>query len=422
MKYKKKTLSNGLRVIVVPAHANPAVTVLVLVETGSNYEDKSKSGLSHFLEHMMFKGTTRRPTALNISREFDSLGAQSNAFTSNEMTGYYAKAESRHFKRVLDILSDLYLNPTLPPAEVEKERGVILQEISMYEDQPQHKVWEILCRLMYGDTPAGRPTIGTVENVKKFTRDDCDDYRRRHYIAKKTLIVVAGDVTEREAIRGVEDAFATIPNHKKIGKERVSERQKSAQLKVLRKKSDQTHMVMAFRTFGANDKRRAALSVLSGVLGRGMSSRLWQRLREDMGACYYVRTSDLEFSDHGFLAISTGIDGKRIEEVAEAILDECRKCKTELVSDAEIQKAKDYIVGHLYMGLETSDALAEFYADQEVTRGKIETPADVERAIRGVTAEDVRKVAKDVLRADHLNLAVVGDIRETARLRKLLVI
>ncbi|MHB1330900.1 MAG: M16 family metallopeptidase, partial [Minisyncoccota bacterium] len=190
MKYKKTTLQNGLRIIHVPSKGNPSVTVMALVETGSNYEEKSQNGLSHFLEHMMFKGTTRRPTSLDISRELDSLGAQSNAFTSNEMTGYYAKAEKKHFKELLDIISDLYLNPTLPPAELEKERGVILQEISMYEDLPQHKVWDVFGELVYGDSPAGRTILGPSLNIKKFKRDDFQDYRKVHYVAKKTIIVI----------------------------------------------------------------------------------------------------------------------------------------------------------------------------------------------------------------------------------------
>lgn len=171
MKYKKTVLPNGLRIITIPTHENPAVTVMVLVETGSNYESKQENGLSHFLEHMMFKGTTRRPTSLDISRELDGLGAQSNAFTSNEMTGYFAKAERKHLPKLLDIISDMYLNPTLPLAELEKERGVILQEIAMYEDLPQSKVWDIFSTLVYGETPAGRTILGPAENIKRFKRE-----------------------------------------------------------------------------------------------------------------------------------------------------------------------------------------------------------------------------------------------------------
>lgn len=422
MKYKKTTLPNGLRIIHVPSKGNPSVTVMALVETGSNYEEKRQNGLSHFLEHMMFKGTTRRPTSLDISRELDSLGAQSNAFTSNEMTGYFAKSEKKHFKELLDIISDMYLNPTLPPAELEKERGVILQEISMYEDLPQHKVWDVFGELVYGDTPAGRTILGRSENIKKFTRDDFQDYRTAHYVAKKTVIVIAGDISSKQVVDGVKDLFASIPEHKKVGKEPVKEKQSSPQLSIHNKKTDQTHMIMGFRTFGAKDKRRAALAVLSGVLGRGMSSRLFQRLREDMGVCYYVRTGDSEFTDHGHFTISTGVDNKRVDEVVKAVLEECSKMKNEVVSDAELKKAKDYIIGNLYMGLETTDSLAEFYADQEITRGKIDTPYDMDKEIRKVTGEDVREVAEDIFKNNGLNLAIVGNIKNQAVIKKLLSI
>lgn len=422
MKYKKTTLPNGLRIITVPTKGNPAVTVMVLVETGSNYESKEQNGLSHFLEHMVFKGTTRRPTAMHISRELDGLGAESNAFTSNEMTGYWAKAEKRHFEHLLDILSDMYLNPTLPPAELEKERGVILQEISMYEDLPQRKVWDVFGELVYGDVPAGRPIIGPAANIKKFKRDDFDEYRRKHYVAKKTVIVVSGDVNEKQVIKGIKELFATIPDHKRVSKDSVKEKQSQPKISIHKKKTDQMHVVLGFRTFGARDKRKAALAVLSAVLGKGMSSRLFQKLREDMGVCYYVRTSESEYTDHGSLAIATGIDPKRVEEVVGALIDECAKMKTELVSEAELKKAKDYIIGHLYMGLETTESLAEFYADQEITRGKIDTPFDIDKEIRKVTPEEVRDLARDIFKKDKLNLAIVGDVKSDARLKKLLVL
>lgn len=422
MQYKKTTLPNGLRIIHVPMKGNPAVTVLVMVEAGSNYETKSQNGLSHFLEHMCFKGTEKRPSALAISRELDGLGAQSNAFTTNEFTGYYAKAEKKHFAHLLDILSDMYINPTFPEADLERERGVILQEISMYEDLPQRHVWDVLAKLLYGDTPAGRPIIGPRENIRAFTRKDFVKYRDAHYVAGKTIIVVAGDIDEKIIKKEVQKNFKDIPSGKRVGKPRVKGAQKSPALLVEKKKTDQMHMVLAFRGFDAQDKRVAALSVLSGVLGGGMSSRLFQRLRDEMGVCYYVRSANDEYTDHGYFAISTGIDPKRVDEVVKVLLLECKRLTTELVPEEELQKTKDYLAGNLYLGLETTDALAEFYAIQEAVKGRIDNPRDWERELRAVTAQDIQKVAKEIFKNERINLAIVGQVKDEKKVQKLLAL
>lgn len=420
MKFKKTTLPNGLRIITVPVKGSPAVMVMVAVETGSNYESKAQNGLSHFLEHMCFKGTTNRPKASEIAQELDSLGAENNAFTSNEWTTYWAKAAKRHFPKLMDIVSDLYLNPTLPEKDLEIERGVILQEISMYEDLPQRKVWEVLDRLLYGDTPAGRPILGPVENIKRLTRDDFVKYRNKHYIASKTIVIVAGDVKETNVLERVGRKFKNVPSGTKVGKDLVKEKQKSPAILVEHKKTDQTHMILATRTFHAKDKRIPALEVLTEILGQGMSSRLFCKLRDEMGACYYVRALSYQYTDHGAFAISTGINNKRAEEVLKVLISECKKLTRTLISEAELEKAKEHKIGHLYMDLETTDSLARFYGDQEITVGRSKTPQQVEKEIRKVSARDVMKVAQDIFKDRNLNLAIVGDIKDTTKLRKAL--
>lgn len=420
MNFKKTTLSNGLRVITVPTKGNPSVMVLVVVETGSNYETKTQNGLSHFLEHMCFKGTTKRPKASLIARELDSLGAQNNAFTSNELTGYYAKAAKKHFSKLFEIISDLYLDPILPAEDLEKERGVILQEISMYEDLPQRKVWEVLSRLMYGNTPAGRSIIGPRENIKRFSRKDFVDYRSKHYVASKTIVIVAGDINEQAVLKETKKYFKNIPKDKRLSKPAVREKQKSPGLLIHRKKTDQTHMVMAFRAYHARDKRIPTLTVLAEVLGKGMSSRLFTKLRAEMGACYYVRAGHEEYTDHGAFTISTGINVSRTREVLGVLLEECGNLTKVPVSDKELQKAKEHNIGHLYMGLETTDSLAEFYAGQEVSSGKLKKPQELEKEIRKVTAKDVMRVAKDVFKNEKLNLAIVGDVSDHKAIKKIL--
>ena len=420
MNFKKTTLSNGLRIIIVPVKNNPAVTVLVMVETGSNYETKTENGLSHFLEHMCFKGTTKRPKVTDIAKELDGLGAQNNAFTSNEFTGYYAKAAKKYFSKLLEIVSDLYLNPTLPVDDVEKERGVILEEISMYEDLPQRKVGYVLAELMYGDVPAGRSTLGSRENIKKFRRQDFVDYRNKHYVASKTIVIAAGDVSEQAVLKEVKKNFKDISTDKKISKLPVKETQKTPGLLVHRKKTDQTHMIMAFRAYRARDKRIPAVTLLAEILGQGMSSRLFSKLRDEMGACYYVRAEHDEGTDHGVFAISVGVNVSRIEEVVKVLLAECDKLSRIPVSDEELQKAKEHHVGHLYLNLETTDAIAEFYAAQEITTGKLKTPQELEKIIRKVTAKDIMEVAKDIFRNDKLNLAVVGNVVDQRAIKRAL--
>ncbi len=420
MKFYKTTLPNGVRVITIPAHDNPSATVMVAAETGSYYETKSENGLSHFLEHMLFKGTPTRPSALSVSTELDTIGAESNAFTTNELTAYYAKSQTKHWQKLLEVVSDIYLNPSFPAADLEKERGVILQEISMYEDLPKSMVWDAVAKLLYGDTPAGRTISGPKKNIQKFVRPDFLSYHRKHYVPSKTIIVVAGDVTPKAVEEEVKKIFTAVSKAPKREKEKVKEKQSSPQLLIVKKKSEQTHLVMALRAFPAVDKRAPILWVLRGILGAGSSSRLFQRLREEMGACYYVyATSDLT-TDHGYMAIATGIDKSRITEVVQALIDECKRLTYEVVSDKELQKVKDYILGHMYMGLETTDALAGFYLSEEIIHSTPRTPQEVEEQVRKVTAKEVQELAQELFRDDKLNLAIVGNVSDSKGIKKVL--
>jgi predicted Zn-dependent peptidase len=420
MKHKKLTLPNGLRIMVVPAHDNPSATVMIAAEVGSHYESKAENGLSHFLEHMLFKGTPSRPSALAVSSELDSVGAESNAATSSETTVYYAKSEKRHWRKLLEVVSDIYLNPSFPAADLEKERGVVLQEISMYEDLPHKLVWEVLAKLLYGDTAAGRTVLGLPENIKKLSRQDFLSYHRKHYVASKTLVVVSGDVTYKAVFDEVKKIFGALPEVKRRKKEKFKEKQSAPALSLARKKSDQTHMIMALRSYSSRDKRSTPVAVLIGVLGYGPSSRLYQRVREQMGACYYIHTgSDLE-TDHGYTAIWTGVEKGRVVEVVQAILDECKRLTYEEVQEKELQKVKDYMVSHMYMGLETSDALANFYVNEELIHGSPREPHEIEKEIRKVTAADIMHAAKELFKDENLNLAIVGNVADAKSVKKVL--
>ena len=396
MRYIKKVFKNGLRVVTVPMKDNPTVTVLVLVEAGSKYETKEVNGISHFLEHMCFKGTVKRPKAIDISKELDAIGSQYNAFTAQEYTGYYAKSDAKHFKKIFDVVSDIYLNSTFPEAEMQKEKGVIIEEINMYEDLPMRHVQDLMMELLYGDQPAGWNIAGEKKNILNMKRDDFITYKKAHYLPKVTTIVVAGKITEKEVLKEVEKVFGKIENGKKSNKLKVIEKQTRPEILLNFKKTDQTHFVLGVRTYDLFSKKNATLSLLGGVLGGGMSSRLFQKLREEMGVGYYVRAYNDAYTDHGFFQVSAGVDNKRINEVLEAVLEECRKLKRELVSEEELNKVKECLIGNMKLSLESSDDIANFYGGQELLKKEIKNAEEKAKELRKVSAKEIKNLACEI--------------------------
>ncbi|OGM92749.1 hypothetical protein A2333_02405 [Candidatus Wolfebacteria bacterium RIFOXYB2_FULL_49_7] len=417
---KKLTLDNGLRLVLVPREASLATTVLVLVETGSKYETKDISGISHFLEHMCFKGTEKRPTAFAIASELDGIGASYNAFTSQEYTGYYAKARPKHFGQILDVVSDIYLNQKFDTKEIDKERGVIIEEINMYEDLPMRKVQDVFMALMYGDQPAGWPIAGRKDVVNKITREDFIEYHKKHYVAEATIVIVAGAFDEQEAIDGVKNYFANITTGAKGAKAKTSEAQNAPQIALATKETDQTHLVMGVRAFDLFDERKYALELLADILGGGMSSRLFQKVREEMGAAYYIGAGADLSTDHGYMDISAGIDHKKIDDVLAAIVEELKRMATEPVAPEELTRAKEHLIGGLVLGLETSNQWAGFYGSQEALEKNMMSPEELIKKTQEVTAEQIQAVAKDIIKNEGLNLAIIGPFKDKERFEKLL--
>ena len=416
----KKTYKNGLRVISVPMKDNPTVTVLVLVGTGSNYETKEINGISHFLEHMCFKGTVKRPTAQSISHELDSLGCQYNAFTDHEMTGYFAKGDAKNFKQIFDIVSDIYLNSTFPEKEMEKEKGVIIEEINMYEDMPQAHVQDLFDKVLYGDQPAGWNIAGTKENIHKMARKDFIKYKGSHYVASNTVIVVSGNITTDGVQKEVSKYFYNIESTKKIKKIKTKNNKTGPNILVKYKETDQTHFVLGVPTFSIFDKRNTILSLLSGVLGAGMSSRLFIKLREEMGVAYYVRAYNNPSLDHGAFQISAGVNNSRIEEVLKEILNECHTLTDKEVEEKELNKVKSYIIGNIKMSLEATDDIANFYGGQELMKNEIKMLEEKIKEIEKVTASDIKKMAKTIFKTNNFNLAMIGPFKDDSRFLKLL--
>ncbi len=418
--FKKYILSNGLRVVLVPRPKSLAATALVLVEAGSKYENKKNNGVSHFLEHLCFKGTKKRPTALAISSELESLGAVSNAFTSHELTGYFAKVQAAKLNHILEVISDIYINPVFDEKEIEKEKGVVIEELNMYEDTPMRKIGDLFTSLLYGDQPAGWDVGGTKEVIRSLKRDDIVKYRSMHYVAQATTVAVAGAFDEKKTLALIKKLFQNIPTTKKFSKLKTNDSQMKPAVLLHHKKVDQTHIVLGVRAFDMFDKRKYALDVLGDILGGGMSSRLFQKVREELGAAYYVRAGSDLFTDHGFFAVSAGLDNTRAAQVIQAILQELRRTSEELVGKEELRKSKNHLIGHTTIGLETSDDLASYYGQQELFFRKMITPKELIKKIEAVTAKDILNVAQDIMHNNSLNLAVIGPFEDKAQFEKIL--
>jgi len=419
MQYKKTTLENGLRIITIPMHETQTVTVMVMVGVGSRYETEKEAGLSHFIEHMFFKGTKKRPTTLHISEELDGIGGEFNAFTAKDKTMYYAKADSKHIGKALDVVCDMYLNSKIDEEEIKKERGTIIQELNMYEDTPFRNVSDVFETMLY-PSPLGREIIGNKKILMSLKRKDFIDYMERFYRANDTVICIAGKFDEKEVTSKIKEYFGQMAVGKKPKITKIVENQKRPQIKIKFKKTDQTHFVLGTRAYDFNHKDRFALALLSVILGGSMSSRLFIEVREKRGLAYYVRTMVESYEDVGYVATQAGVEHKNLELAIGTILAEYKKMSLEKVSAKELQKAKDYIKGKAVMGMEASDEVAMFFIDQEVMRKKITTLSEKFRMIDKVTADDILKVAKDVFQNKKLNLAIIGPHKDEKKLATIL--
>lgn len=420
MKFNKTILENGLRIITVPQPNTVAFTALVLVETGSKYENKTNSGVAHFLEHMCFKGTQNRPEPNQVTLELENLGAQNNAFTSQEYTGYYAKVASTKAPKALELVADLYLNPLLKQEDIDIEKGVIIEEINMYEDMPQRKAAEYFMSLLYGDQPAGWDIGGDKQVIMNMKREQFVDFRKAHYLPESTVLVLAGNFDEAALLSQAKELFAAMPSGEKSGKPAVTESQSKPEVILKHKASDQAHVVIGYRSFDMFDKRRIAAQVLSHVLGGGMGSRLFDLLRTKMGACYYVYADTDMYTDHGYIAAGAGVQLAKLSDAIVGIRKEFEKLREELVGDEELARVKNHLTGTLLLSLEGSDEIGNSYGIQELLRGEIVTLDILVEKIMAVSAEEMRDIAKEFFVPEKLNLSIVGPFEDKAEFEKLL--
>ncbi len=422
MKYRKVVLPNGLRVITVPMPSLESVTLTVWTGVGSRYEQDKVAGLSHFLEHMVFKGSQKRPSAKAISEAVDAIGGEFNAGTTKEWTNFYIKARYENLETAFDVLSDMVLNPLLKKEDIQREKGVILEEMAMYEDTPMVNIGDVFEGLMFGKTPLGRDTIGFKDVIKKAKRNDFLLYRKKYYYPENLVLTISGGINEKKALDMALKYFGGLKSsknekdYKKFGGKQVK-----PQFKLKSKKVEQAHFILGFLGKPKGNPDRYIEGVLASILGGGMSSRLFTEVREKRGLAYSVRTSNDYFLDTGYIGTYAGVDLKKIDEAIKVTLEEHYKMASQSkLTEKELKKAKEYLKGHLALALEDTKAVATFFGDQEVLLGKIDTPEEVFKGIDKVTIKDVSRVAKELFKKERLNLAIIGPYNSEANFEKIL--
>lgn len=418
--YQKSLLPNGLRVVTAPMPHTRSATVAVFVGAGARYEPDHLAGISHFVEHMLFKGTERRPTPRHVTEEIERVGGVLNAATDRELTVYWAKVPRPAFERTFDCLVDMVRHSRFDPVELEKERNVIIEELNMVHDSPQQLVDLLVDEVVWPNQPLGRDIAGTKETVSRLTRDEQVAYVNRQYSPTNTVVSVAGNVAHEEVVALAEQYLGDWQPHDVASMIPAVDGQTAPQVKVLTKKTEQAHVSLAVRALDARHPDRYALDLINIILGEGMSSRLFLEVRENLSLAYDVHSYVSRFQDTGALTIYAGVDPKRIEAAISALLRELKRFTRELVDADELDKAKDLVKGRLLLRLEDTRAVASSYGNQELLLGEIVTADELVRIVDRVTRDDLQRVASALFREERLNLAVVGNYRSEERFRSLL--
>lgn len=422
MNYQKDTLKNGIRLLTAPMPNLESVTAMIGVGAGGRYEDVRTQGIAHFTEHLLFNGTAKRPSSLAISSELEALGAHFNAFTDKEITAYFVKAESKNLPKILAVLTDMVFNSKFDPKDIEKESRVITEELRMYKDEPRSWVQNVYDRLVFGGNPLGWEILGTEETLRSLKRDDFLAYLGEWYRSRNLVVAVAGKIGEEEALAEVREVLGGREAREAGKLLKFTAGQKEPQLLIEERKTDQTHFVLGLRAYPRSHPNREKLEVLVSVLGGGMSSRLFQEIREKRGLAYYVQAHWQDFSDTGSLQIFAGVNNQKSEDAVAAVLAELVQLKENLVPADELKKAKEMLRGDLVLGLESTSGVGMYLLGQEVLEHKIEIPKERLAKIEAVTAEDVQKVAQELFVTEGLNLALIGPFADKARFRRRLAL
>jgi predicted Zn-dependent peptidase len=423
MNYNLRTLPTGLKLLTVPMPTSESVNLTVWVKTGSRNEEERILGISHFLEHMVFKGSKKYPTMRDLFEKFDAMGAEHNAGTTKEWTNFYVKLPVFDIERGFDILSDVVLRPILNSKEVERERKVIFEEIKMGEDMPMRNIADIFEELIYQGNPLGLDIIGNIHSLNKIKREDFINYRKKYYFGENMLISVAGGVKEEQILKLTKEYFSDVETKSEpIKKTPFKSDQKNPQVKVKNKKTDQAHFILGFPAAGRNYENKYSQAVLSTILGGGASSRLFTEVREKRGLAYAVSGAMDRYSDAGYFEVYTGCDIGKPYEAISVILDQCYglnhgKYK---VTKKELDKVKGYIKGHIALSLEDSENVNDFFSEQVLFDKNIYTPEEIFKKIDAVTIDEVYSEAKKLFVPSKLNLAIIGPFQDKEKFIKLL--
>lgn len=430
-KMNKIVLGNGLKIITIPMKETRLMTLSVFIRAGSHYENQKNNGISHFLEHMLFKGTAKRPTAFDISKSIDEVGGMINAGTSSEITNYWVKIRDKHFDLALDVLADIIIRSKIDAKEIEKEKKVIIEEINMYEDDPMSKVWEVFNQLLYKNQPKGFSILGEKKNITKFQRSDFIQYFNSLYLLSNMVIVVTGSekiLRNQKVENKIALAFKDLLksnitidfNKTEKNKKEIKDIQQSPAISIKEKKTDQAHLILGVHGYNLFHPDRYVLSVLNTILGRGMSSRLFKSIREEKGLAYYIYSNVTMHTDVGYFCTATGVNPKKIPQAMKGIIREYEKIKNKKVINEELKRAKEYLKGHILMALENSLYIAGKVGRSEILTNKVDTIKEIFQKIDRVTKNDIQRVANDIFINKNLNLALIGLIDDKNYLKKLL--
>ena len=402
------TLPNGLKVVTQTLDGTAAITALVLAGAGSRYETKEQNGISHFLEHIFFKGGEKYKNTKEVSEAIDSIGGEFNAFTGKEYAGYFVKVAAPHADTAYDVLSDMLVNAKFPAEEIEKERGVILEEYNMYQDTPMYQVGWDFERLLFGDQPMGWDQIGSKENIGKFQREDFVTYKNELYQPENLVIAVTGNCQHDDVVAKVEQFF-TFENGKKAFDWKALENFESpSPVKIQDKKTEQGHLVLGVRGVEAENERHWTQRLLAIILGGNMSSRMFLNVREAKGLCYYIRTNTDDYTDAGVVSTSAGVDLKRLPLAVSAIREEYEQLANDGTSDEELKHAKEFLKGKLTLRLEDSEEYAHLLGKQFLLYQKQLELSEIFAKIDAVKVEEIQNLAQEIFVPENLRLAAIG--------------
>ncbi len=417
--YDKTILANGLRVVTSTMPHTRSVSINFFVGAGSRYEVDEVAGVSHFLEHMLFKGTERRPTPREIAETIEGVGGIMNAGTDRELTVYWCKVPSPHFVRTLDVLADNLRHSLFAPEEIEKERAVIIEELHMVEDNPGDLVGVLIDEVLWPDQPLGRDIAGSEQSVRAIQREHMVGYLQQQYVPANTVLAVAGNVTHEQVVSEAERLLSDWGNQPFGAWFPAKDGHAAPRVALKHKKTEQVHLCLGVPGFSAFHPDRYTLDVLNSILGEGMSSRLFLEVREKRGLAYDVHSYVSHFQDTGAAVVSAGVDPKKLPATISAVLEELDRLKEE-IPDEEVTKAREFIKGRLQLRMEDTRAVASWLGGQELLRNQILTVDDVVRIVDAIDADEMRRVARDVYQRDRMVLALVGPPRRTERLEALL--